>query len=126
MVAQVYLQIYNVSLYLALGAAFSDSSIFGNNLQKTILIFQHGGLTVGQRIFFAVQGWGTDIVAVRAAVAELRNLPPGQIEQADAEYQTLSGGETLYNGLRSDLSGRDWFQAEQALLGSSDDPVVQA
>ena len=120
MVAQSYRKNYGIPLLQEfnqkLDPWYRPQWIFGQDLQKTIRIFQSGGLSVAEQFYYAMVGISTDEPAVRAALADLRAMTLEQIAQVDADYQALSG-ETLRVGLRGDLSGRDWFDAQQALRG---------
>ncbi len=69
-VVQRYYLLYNASLYADIVAEFSDSAVWGNELQRTLALFHHGGLTLVERVYFAVQGWGTDERMLQAALAD--------------------------------------------------------
>lgn len=115
-VAQVYRSEYSHSLLSAFNGDFEDSSITGNQLSKTLTYFNHGGLSLAQRLYYALHGWGTDSAEINAALAEMRNMTSAEIQALDQQYQSLAG-ESLETGLYWDLSGRDWQQAGQALRG---------
>lgn len=122
-VAQVYRASHDKSLLAAFAEEFEDSSIYGNEYSKTIRIFSHGGLTLAERIYYAVQGWGTSDPELQAALAELRTMTPEQIAVVDQAYQGLSGGESMRNGVLGDLSGRERMIADIGLRGRA--PNIQ-
>jgi hypothetical protein len=117
MVAQTYRRMFTESLYNAIDGDFDDVPGFSRDFTKTIKLLNHGGLTLAERLYYSMYGPGTTTADVRAAVAEMRTMTLSEIQAIDQEYQTLSGGETLENGLWWDLSGRDWLEAQQTLRG---------
>lgn len=96
--AQVYRQRYEGQPLVAeIRAEFSDNVFDGPELEKTLKLLEHGGLSVAERVYYAVTGWGTDEDDIRRAVRELRQMTLAQIQEADEEYGRLASSIPLYN-----------------------------
>jgi len=124
MVAQVYRVQYGTFLRDAIAGDFSNTYLLNHDLDKTLALLEHGGLTVAQQLYYAMDGLGTDIAAVRAALERMRTMSAAEIAAVDEEYQSLAGetlsaafGEGSFSYFTGDLSARDLIEARQILLG---------
>lgn len=116
MVAQIYRQDYGETLANEIHDEFSDNMFDGPERTKTFKLYSHGGLTLAERVFYAVSGLGTDEAALQGALTEIRNLTPNQVNDLRQQYYATCGGG-LDEAILGDLSGREDFEAGVDLLG---------
>ncbi len=107
-IQQEYKNTFGTDLHKALGKELS-----GNDLAKTKILMEHGKLSDAQELKFAMEGLGTDEEAVRRT---LEGKSKEEIAKIKDDYRKETGRE-LTADLKSDMTGRDLFDATQALKG---------
>lgn len=120
-VAQAYHAKYGQRLPDLFRVEFSDNFFTGDELEKTLILYESGGLTPAERLYFAMKGLGTDVAVIREV---LTGRSSAQIEDVKLEYGAKFG-ETLLTAIRGDLSGRDLLDVEQLLAGATTDLGVR-
>jgi hypothetical protein len=107
-IKQAYRQTYGADLGKALAKEMS-----GNDLAKAKILMEKGKLSEAQQLKFAMEGAGTDEDAVRNA---LQGKTREEIAKIRTDYRKETGRE-LTADLASELTGRERFDASQALKG---------
>lgn len=105
----VYQEMYGRSIQSELNAELS-----GLDLERANRLMKGQDISTVQTLRSAMEGWGTDEAAIHAA---LKDKSKAQIDRIKREYKAETGRE-LAADLKSELSGRDLFEAEQALKGT--------
>ncbi len=90
----------------------------GNDLKKAETLLEKGKLSDAEKLHYAVDGLGTDEETINAV---LGNRSKGELSEIQVEYRQRYGRE-LKADLSGDLSGRDRFDAHQALKGRPESP----
>lgn len=107
-IQQEYKSTYGTDLHKALGKELS-----GNDLAKTKILMEQGKLSDAQELKFAMEGMGTDEATVKRT---LEGKSKEEIAKLKEDYRKETGRE-LTDDLKSDMTGRDLFDATQALKG---------
>ncbi len=108
-------RLYGEELRVRIQSEFSDTSVYGDELSRTLALLDHGGLSPAAKLYHAMKGWGTDEATIKAVLA---NKTPGEIQAIRDEFNSLYAaqyGETLDEAITSELSGRDEFEVLQLL-----------
>jgi hypothetical protein len=103
-----YRQMYGSDLRTDLASELS-----GNDLDRTRSLLATGGLSDAEKLYSAVTGLGTDESAIRSVLDGRSN---DEIRAISEDYRRRYGRD-LVSDLQGDLSGRDEFDAIQALGG---------
>jgi hypothetical protein len=85
----------------------------GNDLERAETLLERGKISDAQALKFATEGWGTDEDAIKQT---LKGKSKAEIRQISQEFYQRTGRH-LAPELLSELSGRDQFDAYQALQG---------
>lgn len=95
-----------------------EAELSGDDLARAKMLKEKGELDPEFALHIATKGWGTDEAMVKEALA---GKTPDQIAALKKKYGD-SGYGNLDETLESELSGRDYFEAQQALKGEPQTP----
>ncbi len=115
-IANIFRHLYGEELSAAITDEFSNTELYGEELNKTRDLFHQGGLSDPQRLHYAFSGLGTDEVEVREVMDRVLQLEGDDLNAFKTAFQDRSGVE-VRDALESELSGRDEFVALQNLRG---------
>lgn len=107
-IIQQYQALYKKDLLQDLQAELGQ-----DDLLRAKLLIDNGKLSDAERLYFAMQGAGTDEEAIKEV---LHGKSKAEIQAIATEYESKFGRK-LVEDLESDLSGRAEFKAHLALLG---------
>lgn len=110
-----------VALRCAQTAGHSSYEIISSELSGTDLRVQRSIMNAGYKsdaltLFADMDGAGTSDEARIRRILEARMETPEKLELLDKQYREVSGGESLIEALRGDLSGDDLLHAELACV----------
>jgi hypothetical protein len=103
-IAQVYRERYGEELSADIYSEFSNTTVLGDELNRTLALLHRGGLTLAERLYYAMKGWGTDKPALRRALAKVSLMNVPQIAALDLQFQALSDGVPLRTAIEDDLT----------------------
>ncbi|MCA9792806.1 MAG: hypothetical protein KC910_13460, partial [Candidatus Eremiobacteraeota bacterium] len=95
--------------------AFKDE-MSGNDLEKANRLLSQGDVSDASKLKYAMEGWGTDEDAIKKV---LEGKSKDEIAAIRQDYKAETGRD-LDKDLKSELSGRDEFDATMAMKGKAE------